>query len=160
MPARGLPEIFAVIEDFGGVHVVRLVHLRLEEEEVLRVAHMPLQLLRHRRQRLEEPGEAALVGGGDRVGGIHHVQVHRPVVGIDDDLDRIADIVQPQLWEGPGVGERGTRGVGILHPHEPPRTDHHIGVVVQTEERGNRPHAVLDGAAHHDPAVSGDIVAE
>jgi hypothetical protein len=62
-----LPEIFAVIEDLGAFHVVRPVHLRLDEEQVLRVANMLLQVLRHGRQWLEEPWEDALVGRDDRV---------------------------------------------------------------------------------------------
>src|SRR5439155_21809454 len=35
-----------------------------------------------------------------------------------------------------------------------------VGVPVQAEERGNRPHPVLNGTTEHDPTVAGDIAAE
>src|SRR3984893_6103234 len=53
-----------------------------------------------------------------------------------------------------------TRRIGILHPEEPPLADHEVGVPVEAEERGNRPHPVLNGPTEHDPTVAGDIAAE
>ena len=58
------------------------------------------------------------------------------------------------------VGEIATRRIGILHPEEPPLADHEVGVLVEAEERGNRPHPFLDVATEHDPTVAGDVAGE
>ena len=43
--AGKLPEILPIIKYLGSFHVVGPVCVRLDEEEILRVAHMPLQVL-------------------------------------------------------------------------------------------------------------------
>jgi hypothetical protein len=53
--------------------VVRAVLLRLDGEEVLRVANVPLQIRRHCGERPEQPGEDALIGADDWVGGIRYI---------------------------------------------------------------------------------------
>ena len=45
--ARKLPEILAIVENLGAVHVVGAVHLRLDQEQVFRIADVLLQFLRH-----------------------------------------------------------------------------------------------------------------
>jgi hypothetical protein len=67
------------------------VDLRLDEEQILRVANMFLQVRRHGRQWLEQPRENALEGRGYRVGWIRQVKVDRPVIGVDDDLRTMSD---------------------------------------------------------------------
>ena len=59
-----------------------------------------------------------------------------------------------------GIGEPGARRVGVLHPVEPPCTDHHVRVAIELKERRDRPHAILDVAMKQDPALAGDVVAE
>ena len=59
-----------------------------------------------------------------------------------------------------GVGEPAARGVGVLHPVEPPVADHHIGIVIQLQERRYRPYAILDVAMEQILLVAGDVAAE
>lgn len=46
-PARELAEILTVVEDFRCFHVICAVALRLDQEQVFRVADVLLQVLRH-----------------------------------------------------------------------------------------------------------------
>ena len=87
--------------------MVGAIHLRLDEEEVFRIADMPLQVLRHRRQRLEQAWKDAVVGRGDRVRAVDDVKVDRAVVGVDDDLDRVADVVEIRAGGRRGIGRMG-----------------------------------------------------
>jgi len=72
---------------------------------------------RHRRQRLQQSGEAARVGAHQGIGGIGHVERDRPVVGVHGRLHRVADVVAHpahRLRVRIAVG----RGVAVHHPHQ------------------------------------------
>ena len=101
-----------------------------------------------------------MVGRGDRVHGIHQVKVDGPVIGIDNHLYRIADVVEVDALRGLRIGKIAARRIGILHPEQPPIVDHQIGVVVEAQERGDRAYPFPDVAAEHDPAVAGDVARE
>src|ERR1700730_18548668 len=118
---------------------------------------MLLQVLGNGRQWLEEPREDALVGRGDRVRGICHVKCYRPVVGVDDGFDRIADVIELQAGKCLGVWEIATRRISILHPEEPALTGPQVGALAEAAESGDGPHPLLNGTAEHDPTVAGDI---
>ena len=47
-----------------------------------------------------------------------------------------------------------------MHPEEPPVADDHVGVVVQAEERGDRPNAILDVATEQNAALTRDVAGE
>ena len=121
---------------------------------------MFLQFLRHGGQRSEESREDALVGRGDRVRGIRKVEVDLAVIGIDHDLDRIADIIEFPIRNWLSVREIIARRIGVLHPEQPPFADDDVGIVVEAKERSNRPYPVLDGTAEHDATVAGNVAAD
>ena len=154
---RELPEVLAVIENLGGLHVVGLIEPRLNQKEVLRIANVLLKVRRHRRERLEQARKDALVGQGNRVAGVHQIEVDGSVIGIDDDLHRIANIVEIEVLRWLRRGEVGTRRVGVLHPEHPPIADDQIRIVVEPEERSDRSYSFPDIAPDHDPAVGGDV---
>jgi len=83
---RELPEILAVIENVGRLHMVGLIELRLNQKQVLRIANVLLQVRGHSRERLEQARKDTLEGCGDRVTGVHQIKVDGSVIGIDDDL--------------------------------------------------------------------------
>src|SRR6266567_4381338 len=112
------------------------------------------------RKRSEESREDALVGRGDRVRGIREVEVDLAVIGIDHDLDRIADIIEFPIRNWLSVREIIARRIGVLHPEQPPFADDDVGIVVEAKERSNRPYPVLDGTAEHDPTVAGNVAAD
>src|ERR1019366_10765664 len=118
-----LPEILPVVEDFRRVHVIGAVKLGLDEEEVLRVADVLLQIRWHGLERLEQPRENAPVGCDHWIGWVRYIKVHRPVVGVDDDLHRISNVIRSSTRKGLGIGEPLTRSVSVLHPEEPPVAD-------------------------------------
>ena len=62
------------------------------------------ELLGHGRQRLEQVGEDAAVGGGDRLVGIDQEEADGAVVGVDHDLDAVADVVRAAKWLVAGNG--------------------------------------------------------
>ena len=59
------------------------------------IAHVRAQRRRHLGERLEQAGEDPRVGGRNRIAGIRQVDRGRAVVGVDDDLHRVADVVEP-----------------------------------------------------------------
>ena len=140
--------------------MVGLVKPRLNQEQVLRIANVLLQARRHGSERLEQAREDALVGRRDRVCGIHQIKVDGPVIGVDDDLHRIADVVKIEVLRGLCIGKIIARRIGILHPEQPPVADHQIGVVVEAQERGDRAHPFLDIAADHNSTVAGVVARE
>src|SRR4029077_14517435 len=155
-----LPQIFAVVEHFRNVHVIGLIHLRLDEEEILRIADVLLEIRWHGIERLEQLWEYTAVGREDWVRGVRHVEIHAAVIGIDDDLDRVADVVRPPVRKSLRVGEPAAPGVGVPYPEETPRADHQIGVTVEAQKRGYRFHPVRNVAAEQDARAVGEIAAE
>jgi len=155
--ARELPEILAVIEDLRRFHVVGAVGLRLNQEQILRVADVLLQVLRHCAERPEQARENALVRPHDGVGRIAHIEVGSPVVRIDHHLDCVADVVVAFFDVRLGIGVPAAGGVGILDPVEPPAARDDVGGVVQGEVRRDRANAVLDVAMEQNSACGRDV---
>ena len=109
---------------------------------------MAAQVLGHRGERAEEPGEDRLQGSRDRLL-IRQVERRRAVVGVDDDLHGVAYVVDA-AGRRCGVGILPADGVGVHHPDELPFRDDQIRVVVVSEERSDRRHAVEDVAVVED----------
>ena len=158
--ARELPEILAIVEHLGRVHVIGAVELRLDEEEILGVADVLLQIGRHGSERLEQAGENALVGLDQRIAGLADIEVDRAVVGVDHHLDRVAHVVEAAGGLRLGVGKPVAGGVGVLHPEQAAVAHHDIGIVVELQDGRDRAHAVLDVAMKQDPALVGDVAGE
>ena len=145
-----LPLIAFVVEHVGLGDVVGGEDLGLHQEEVLRVAHVGEQRLRHAREGGEHAREDLLVGADDGVGGIGHVEGHGAAVGVDHDLDRVADVIQAALGRGVRVAIGG--GVGVGDPVELAARDDHVGVLVEGQERRGRVQPGDDVVADDDAA--------
>src|SRR5262245_18367006 len=82
--------------------------------------------------RREEIVENLTPGIGNRVGFGGAIERRRAVVGIDNDLDAVADVVH-SVSSG-GVREEVGLGVGVDDPIEAAIGDYQIGIVVEAEE--------------------------
>ena len=61
-------------------------------EDVLGIPDVGAQADRHFVERLEERGKGAAIGARDRVVRLGEVEVGGAVIGVDDDLDGVADV--------------------------------------------------------------------
>ena len=152
-----MPKILAVIKNIGRFHVVGLIKPRLNQEEVFRIANMSLQICRHGRKRLEQSREDALVGSGDRIRRVSQIEIDRAVIGIDDDLHGIADVVEIEVRRRLRRRKIVARRIGILHPEHPALADDQIGVTIKGQEWGDRAYPLLNTAPDHYSAVVGDV---
>src|SRR6202030_2434051 len=97
--ARGLgcggdvPNVLAGEEDSRIADVVRRVDVHLDVEEVLGHAQVRLQPRRHRRERFEQVREGCGVGIYQGFLRVDDVEVDGAFVRVDDDLDRVPDVV-------------------------------------------------------------------
>ena len=89
--------------------------------------------------------------------GVVDVEPDRPVVGVDDGLDAVADVVGvPRqaavagqldvVADALGVRVAARRGVGVDDPQDPPVDDHRVRVAVVGEERRQLRQPVADVA--------------
>ena len=117
--------------------MITAVDQALGLENVLRIAHVRLQLGRHLTGRLDGVRECLVPGLQDRVRGIPRIQLHGAVVGIHDRLhtvayvidevlihihaasyrQRVADRVGPPQARRIGIGVAGR--VTVDQPHDP-----------------------------------------
>ena len=117
-------------------------------------------------------GEDALVGAQDRIVGVVDVEVHRAVVGVDGDLDAVADVVEIVVPE-PGQIEAGRRiealrvrevirgRVRVLDVDHPAGVvDDEVGILVEAQERRDQRQAVADRAVEEQLALDRDLVAD
>ena len=136
----------------GGV--VLAEHGPLHLEEVLGIAHVRQQILRHGTTWLHGSGVHLLPGLQDGVVGLPGIQLDRAVVGVHDGLDTVADVVDLGATLGDPVSGRGVGGgiaqidlggvrvvrggrVPVDDPHHAPVDDSGQGVAVHGEPRGN-----------------------
>ena len=125
------------------------------------------QVGRHLRGRREHPRERLLVRLDDGVVRVHHVERHLAGVGVDDDLDRVAHVVEVGVQAaalrhraGVGVLRVGVvvrRRVGVLHPVDVPADQDRVRVGVEVEERRRLGHPGLHAAVEHETRVVGDL---
>ena len=163
------PEILLVVKDLHVVHVVGQILDRLDLEHVLRVADVLLEGGRHLLERLEEVGEGAGVGLDNGIVGVDEVERGGALVGVDDDLDAVADVVDApgDVLQSGGtrrkrlaVGEVVANGVGVDDPVEAVIGGDDVGIVVLQQEGRDAPHPLLDLTVHHDPGLIVDVLAE
>ena len=131
--ARRGPHVLAIVEHLRQGHVVGAVDRELGREQLERIAQVPAQALGHRRQVAEQFGHGRPVGPDDRVVGLDDIEGDIAVVGVDHDLQGIADVVvgvEIGLRVGIGLGNR----IGVLDPIEPAPIDREVGIVVELEE--------------------------
>ena len=96
---RHAPQVFLVVEDARVCHVEQRILGGLNGKELFRIADVRAQVLRHGRERLENPREDLRVGLDERVGRIADIEMNFAVVSIDGRLDGVADVV-PYLLRG------------------------------------------------------------
>ena len=73
------------------------------------------------------------------------------MVGVDRDLDGVADVVHPA--GGARVGIAIARGVGVLNPHQAAVGDRHVGIGIEGQEGRDLVHPLADPPVHHHAAV-------
>ncbi len=118
---------------------------------------------RHRRAVAKECREDASIRGDDRVVVVEDVEGGRAVVRVDDDLDAVPHVVGRLAAEQvvPRVRIGARCRVGVQHPEDPAIVrDDDVRVGVEGEKRRERPDPFADVAAHQEPAVRRDVVAE
>ena len=93
------PQVLFAVAHPDIPHVVPQIHLSLHQEHVLRIAQVRADVLRHFIKRGKQGGVDALVRLDHRVIRLYDVHGHRTVVGVDDYLHAVADVVG-------SVGER------------------------------------------------------
>ena len=91
---------------------------------------------------------------------IHDIEGDRAVVGIDDHLDRVANVVDP-VAERLAVGIAVARRIGVHDPVELAVIAHDdIGILVEGQERRQQRHALLDVAPPEQLAFRLDVLAQ
>ena len=90
---------------------------------------------------------------------LDNVQSHRAVIGIDDRLDAVANVVRAAC-KRLGVGVFIAPGIDILYPDQLAfLSNHQIGITVKQEEWSHLIHPLLDVMVVHDLAVGVDLIA-
>ena len=161
-----LPGVGAVVEVARIVDVVEPEHVGLDPEDVLRVPEVGPQLGLHQVAVGEHAGEGLGVGLHDGVVGVDDVEGHLAVVGVDDDLHRVAHVVEPGPVEVAAGGDPGRvrplgvreatgGGVGVVDPLDLAVEQHRVGVGVEAEEGGRLAHPFVDVADVDRPRLGG-----
>ena len=118
---------------------------------------------------MKRSGKALPVGLQDRVGRVDDVEVDGAVVGVDDDLDGVADVVEPVIEVGAlePVDRRPLRvrvpvrrRVGVEDPLDATVDDDRIRVLVEGQERRQRTGPVVDVAHVVDATVGPQVPGE
>ena len=114
----------------------------------------------HRLDRREQAREGGRVGAHERVLRVGDVEAHGPLVGVDDDLDRVPDVVA-EPGDALGVREPVGGRVAVHDPGEVPvGADDQVRVGVESKERRDPAHALADLAVEQDPALRRDLGAQ
>ena len=124
----------------------------------------------HLGRRGEHPAEGLLVRLDDGVLRIHHVEGHLAGVGVDQHLDRVADVVEVLVepaaaGQGAGVGVLRigivvAGGVGVLDPVDVPVEQHRVGIGVEAEEGSGLGHPGLYAPIEHQSGLIGDLIGD
>ena len=134
------------------------VDVGLQVEQGVGVLHVDPQALGHGRKRLEQSRIDPCQSVHQRIGLVADVVIDGPVVGVDDDLDGVPDVVDPGLVGiGLRVGVELAGGVGVQDPVEAAVGADDVGIVVIGEERRDLAGAGHDVPVDVDPGVGVDI---
>ena len=124
------------------------VLLSLHREEILRIARVGAQPLRHLVRAPEQVGEDAAVCANHRVGFVPDVIGYVAVVGVHRHLHAVSHVVDVdplhRVDERVGIGVVVGRRVGVLNPEEPPVRRHYVRVFVERQERRDGLDALLN----------------
>ncbi len=120
---------------------------------------MRLQAGRHRVERLEQAGEGGGIDAQHRVLRVDRIEGDVALVGVDHDLDRVADVADAALGRL-GIGKALAGRVGVLDPDQTAVVDHQVGVAIEGQERRDLADPVLDLAPELDAAVVMDVVGD
>ncbi len=144
--------------------VVAGVHVRLHPEQVLRVAQVRLEVLRHLVEVGEQVRERRPVRPDERVLRVDDVELHRAVVGVDRRLHRVAHVIEFVVETGVARPRRhlrvrvtARRGVRVEDPRDAAAADDRVRIGVEVEERGELLHPVLDVADVQDLRAPADL---
>jgi len=74
--ARHLPSILAVVKGRRIGHMVGAVHFGLDGEQILGIANVALQVLRHVATILKETGQHTSIGDDDRIVRVEHIKIY------------------------------------------------------------------------------------
>jgi hypothetical protein len=118
---------------------------------------MRLQARRQRLEGLEQARERRRVDAQNRVLRVDRIEADVALIGVDDDLDRVADVADPGLGRL-GIREALGRGVGVLDPDQAAPVEHEVRVAIEHEERRDLADPVLDLAPELNPAVGAQVV--
>ena len=153
-----LPLVFLVVEDLWLFHVVGRIDRCLEAEDVLGVPQVRPQVGRHLRERPEGSGQDLLPRFEDRIFDLGPVERHPSVIGVDDRLDRVADVVDAThpLRVRVAIADR----VPVGDPVEPPLRDDEVGILIEAQVGRDPVEPVENVAMEEDPALTGDVVGE
>ena len=117
----------------------------------------------HRTDVGKQAGKHLAIGSDDRILGIEHIERGRTGVGIDHDLDAVADVIDRIIRQAVAARVRISVGgrEGVHQPVDPAVISHdHVRIRIQRQKRRQRLHAIAQIAPHQQPAVRADIVAE
>ena len=160
---RDLPQVLLIVKDLDVLHVIRLVHGRLDLKEIFGITHMGLYGVRHLIHRFEQVGEYLPKALDDRIRLIDYVEICRPGIGVDHNLDSVPCIIDfhTGLFSHPSrVGIHGCCGICVHHPDQVAVRDHQIGVPIKAEKGGDLSHPKVDRPVEHDPALRLEIAGE
>ncbi len=133
--------------EHGGLHL----------QELVRIAHMAAQAVRHLCHRLEHTGEDFGVHLQHHVVRVADVKINSTVVGIHHHLDRVAHVVDAAS-QRLGVGQAVGVGVGINDPFQLAFVvHHHVGISIKTKKRRQLLDPLADVPVVEYSAFAGDI---
>ena len=127
---RDAPDVLQVVEVLGVEHVVPQVLFSLDPEHVLGISGVGEQRLWHRVLVDEQVREYCPVGDDDGVRHIPHIEVHRAIESVDNNLDAVPDVVEA-LRRRVGIGIPVGHGIGVLYPVESPVGGHDVRVLIE-----------------------------
>ena len=166
------PQVLVVVERGRVVDVVAGVRPGLDVEQLLGHPQVRPEVGRHRVERLEQGREDPLVRPDDRVGRVGDVERHLAGVGVHDDLDAVADVVERRVAQSGSRRQRGrieplgvrepvARRVGILDVDQPAVVGHdQVGVLVEAQERRDPRQPIGQRPMEQELAVGGHLVAD
>ena len=127
---RDRPQVFIIVEVLRLLHMVPDVLLCLDAEEVLGIAHMGPQRLRHVLLGMEHSGEYARISANYGVAFVPHIEAQVAGEGVYSDFHAIPHVVQLGS-ERIRVWIPVSMSIGILKPEKAAFCRYNVGVFIQ-----------------------------
>ncbi len=148
---RDLPPVVPVVEHPWVRDMVGGKDLRLDVEENFRVPEVGGDTGRNIGDRGKEVIEDPSIRIGDGIRRCRAVEGGRAVVGVHNDFDAVAKVVDAP--RGGCIGVAIGRRVGVQNPEEPTLVDHDVGIGIKGEEGRDGLRPFNDAATQQDPRV-------